>query len=307
MSAEPLLDDSSSVSLTNIELIDLFKRSHSSLRSQPSHRYPNETLIYHGYIGCARLYPTAAILLCTLAAYCQIHQSCPRFGIQAQVKSLCFLHDTPYRPYLNAQFSAAYDIYLEILHHVKQRHRAALNHDTLNWRMLNSCPACFYKLEDEPVLEFDWLVSIDGNNSLKRWNSTIYGSNPRIDSRKARSDYWIDTCDVDRFKDEVKTRERDTNDDNWEDETIAAEGITPAFSCVNRWRNAGPETRKKMFSGFDESGIFIAACRHRFVVLACDMIWSGELAKYPLAIIDKLLAVYGKNGSCAYDIHFQRH
>lgn len=114
---------------------------------------------------------------------------------------------TPYRPYLNAQFSAAYDIYLEILHRVKQRHRAALNHDTLNWRMLNSCPACFYKLEDEPVLEFDWLVSIDGNNSLKRWNSTIYGSNPCIDSCKARSDYWINTCDVDRFKDEVQTRE----------------------------------------------------------------------------------------------------
>lgn len=90
---------------------------------------------------------------------------------------------------------------------MKQRHRTALNHDTLNWRMLNSCPACFYKLEDEPALEFDWLVSIDGNNSLKRWNSTIYGSNPRIDSRKARTDYWIDTCDVDRFKDEVKTRE----------------------------------------------------------------------------------------------------
>ncbi|KAG1789934.1 uncharacterized protein HD556DRAFT_1243055 [Suillus plorans] len=308
MSAEPLLDDSSSVSLTNIELIDLFKRSHSSLQSQPSHRYPNETLIYHGYIGCAPLYPTAAISLRTLAAYRQIHRSCPRFSIQAQVKSLCFLHDTPYRPYLNAQFSAAYDIYLEILHRVKQRHRGALNHDTLNWRMLNSCPACFYKLEDEPVLEFDWLVSIDGNNSLKRWNSTIYGSNPRIDSRKARSDYWIDTCDVDRFKDEVQTREsdymmqRDTNDDNWEDETIAAEGTTPAFSCVNQWRNAGPETQKKMFSVFDESGIFIAACRHRFVVLACDMIRSGELAKYPLAIIDKLLAVYGKNGGCAYDI-----
>ncbi|KAG2352683.1 hypothetical protein BDR07DRAFT_1454895 [Suillus spraguei] len=252
MSAEPLLDDSSS------------------------------TLIYHGYIGCAPLYPTAAISLCTLAAYRQIHRSCPRFSIQAQVKSLCFLHDTPYRPYLNAQFSAAYDVYLEILHRVKQ--------------------PCFYKLEDEPALEFDWLVSIDGNNSLKRWNSTIYGSKPRIDSRKARSDYWIDTCDVDRFKDEVKTRERDTNDDNWEDETIAAEGTTPAFSCVNRWRNAGPETRKKMFSVFDESGIFIAACRHRFVVLACDMIQSGELAKYPLAIIDKLLAVYGKNGGCAYDI-----
>ncbi|KAG1800235.1 uncharacterized protein HD556DRAFT_1207086, partial [Suillus plorans] len=59
---------------------------------------------------------------------------------------------------------------------------------------------------------------------------------------------------------------------------------------------------KKMFSVFDESGIFIAACRHRFVLLACDMIQSRELAKYPLAIIKKLLAVYGKNGGCAYDI-----
>ncbi|KAG2335915.1 hypothetical protein BDR05DRAFT_897480 [Suillus weaverae] len=72
ISAEPLLDDSSSVSLTNIELIDLFS-IHSSLQLQPSHRYPNKTLIYHGYIGCTPLYPTAAISLCTLAAYHQIH------------------------------------------------------------------------------------------------------------------------------------------------------------------------------------------------------------------------------------------
>lgn len=32
-----------------------------------------------------------------------------------------------------------------------------------------------------------------------------------------------------------------------------------------------------MFAVFDESGIFIAACRHRFVLLACDMVRSGEL------------------------------
>ncbi|KAG1733396.1 uncharacterized protein EDB91DRAFT_1057552 [Suillus paluster] len=76
MSAEPLLDDSSGVSLTNIELIDLFS-THSSPQSHPFHRYPNETLIYHGYIGCAPLYPTAAILLRTLATYRQIHRSCP--------------------------------------------------------------------------------------------------------------------------------------------------------------------------------------------------------------------------------------
>ncbi|KAG2152785.1 hypothetical protein DEU56DRAFT_868810 [Suillus clintonianus] len=283
------------------QLVDAYLdyRSRDSGDGMPTFKDPEpplcdspSTLIYHGYIGCSPIYPTVAISLRTLAAYRQIHRTCPRFSVQAQVKSLCFLHDSPYRPYLCVQFSAAYDIYLEIIHRVNQRLRKALKHDTPHWRML---------------LQFDWLVSIDGNNSLKRWDSAIYGSTRRTDSRKARSDYWLDTCDVDRFKDEVRTRQsdyamqRDSDDDNWTDETTANEGAG-TFTCVNRWRNAGPDTRKKMFSVFDESGIFIAACRHRFVVLACDMVRSGELAKYPLAIIEKLLAVYGKNGGCAYDI-----
>ena len=65
------------------------------------------------------------------------------------------------------QLTATYDVYLNILDRVDCRLKKALGHDTDNWRMLNSCPACFYKLEDEPILDFDWLVSIDGNNSLK--------------------------------------------------------------------------------------------------------------------------------------------
>jgi hypothetical protein len=65
-----------------------------------------------------------------------------------------------------------------------------------------------------------------------------------------------------------------------EDNDIASTLVetNPApFSCANRWKNAGPETRKKMFLVFDELGIFIAACRHWFVLVACDMIQSGEL------------------------------
>jgi hypothetical protein len=104
------------------------------------------------------------------------------------------------------QFSAAYDVYLEILYCVDQRLQRALSHDTPHWRLLNSCPPCFYKLHDEPALDFDWLISIDGNNSLKRWDSTIYGTTAREDSRKARSDYWVDPGAVNNFKDEVKTR-----------------------------------------------------------------------------------------------------
>ncbi|KAG1728427.1 hypothetical protein EDB19DRAFT_1897395 [Suillus lakei] len=208
------------------------------------------------------MYPTVVISLRTLAAYRQSHHTCPCFGIQAQCKTLAFLHDIPYHPYLNMQFSVAYDIYLEILHCVQQHLQAPLGHDTPNWHLLNSCPACFYKLRDEPKLEFDWLISIDGNNSLKRWDSTIYGNTPHVDSRWARSDYWVEPKAVDWFQNAVR-----------------------AHDVI-----------------FDESGIFITACRHCFVLVACDMLRSSELAKYPLVLIDKLLGVYGPNRSCAYDI-----
>lgn len=104
------------------------------------------------------------------------------------------------------QLSSAFDVYLEILQRVDQRLRTALKRDTPNWCLLNSCPACFYKLDDEPKLEFEWLVSVDGNNSLKRWDSTIYGTNARLDSRKARSDFWVDPESVDKFSGEVRSR-----------------------------------------------------------------------------------------------------
>ena len=63
-------------------------------------------------------------------------------------------------------------------------------------------------------------------------------------------------------------------DDDWEVETSH---IHQGFNCVDRWRNARPDVRKKTFSVFEESGIFLATCRHRFVLLACDMVKSGEL------------------------------
>ena len=48
-------------------------------------------------------------------------------------------------------------------------------------------------------------------------------------------------------------------------------------ACVDRWRNAGPEARKKMFALFAIAGIFLAVCRHGHVLVICDMIRSGEL------------------------------
>ncbi|KAG2055401.1 hypothetical protein BDR06DRAFT_981977 [Suillus hirtellus] len=264
----PSSSDTQCLLLSNIELVDLFHIC-SSPQSLLSHKYPNETLIYHGYIGCAPMYPMVAISLCTLVTYCQIHRTYPYFSIQAQCKALCFLHEIPYWPYLCMQFLAAYDIYLKIIHSVDKHLRAPLNHNMPNWCLLNSCLACFYKLQDEPTLEFDWLVSIDGNNSLKHWDSAIYNTTACIDSCKACSNYWIGPMAVGQFKGEVKAQ-GDSSLDDWGDEPIKTN--PGSLTCVSHWQNAGPKTHKKMFSVFHESGIFIAACCHHFILLACNMI-----------------------------------
>ena len=48
-------------------------------------------------------------------------------------------------------------------------------------------------------------------------------------------------------------------------------------TCVDRWKNASPEARKKMFALFTIAVIFLAVCRHGHVLVICDMIRSGEL------------------------------
>ncbi|KAG1723944.1 hypothetical protein EDB19DRAFT_1897988 [Suillus lakei] len=252
-----IADGSHCLSLADIELVDIFGRRRATLRPQPSHIYPNETLIHHGYLG-------------------------------SQCKTLCHLHNIPYRAYLNMQFSAAYDVYLEILHRVKTRLNAALGRNTPNWQLLNSCLCCVYKLEGEPSLTFEWLATVDRNNSLKH-------------SRQPRSDYWINQATVNTFQNEVRAQTSNhPRQDDWGDVLSKMEGSE--FRCMDRWRNAGPEQRKKMFAVFDESGIFIAACRHQFVLLACNMVRSGELAKYRLALLNHLMSVLGENGGCDYDI-----
>lgn len=115
---------------------------------------------------------------------------------------------------------------------------------------------------------------------MKRLGSTVRNAKECLDSRTILSDHWISSEDVDRFKDEVRPRvstfkmchtmcadfdqsnkpltDVDIGDD-WEDVNPAA---GPGLPCINRWRNAGPEERKKMFLMFEESGIFIASCHH---------------------------------------------
>ena len=63
-----------------------------------------------------------------------------------------------------------------------------------------------YRLEGEPETKFSLMCQMDGNNSLKRTNAFVKNVTERIDSRKARADYWLSPEEVDEWKDDVKPR-----------------------------------------------------------------------------------------------------
>ncbi|KAG1871673.1 hypothetical protein F4604DRAFT_1881102 [Suillus subluteus] len=57
-----------------------------------------------------------------------------------------------------------------------------------------------------------------------------------------------------------------------------------------------------MFAIFKKLGIFITVCRHGFLLTICDMVRSGELMKYLIASLNKLMEVFGKNILYGYNI-----
>jgi hypothetical protein len=47
--------------------------------------------------------------------------------------------------------------------------------------------------------------------------------------------------------------------------------------CADRGKNMVNDVTSKMWGIFDETGVFLALCRHGFVLVIADMIRSGEL------------------------------
>ncbi|KAG1880935.1 hypothetical protein F4604DRAFT_1879866 [Suillus subluteus] len=69
---------------------------------------------------------------------------------------------------------------------------------------------------------------------------------------------------------------------------------------VDQFRDDSHEEDK--ISIFEQTGIFLMACHHGFVECIVEMRCSGELAKYGLAAIDRMLDVCGKDQALGYDI-----
>ncbi|KAG1724290.1 uncharacterized protein EDB91DRAFT_1255303 [Suillus paluster] len=93
---------------------------------------------------------------------------------------------------------------------------------------------------------------------------------------------------VEQFRDDVRNQpgERSTRDN---------------ITCTKKWAAAKSMEEDKI-SVFEQTGIFILACRHGFVECITEMKRSGELTKYGLAAVSRLLEVCGQDQGLGHDI-----
>ena len=170
-----------------------------------------------GLIPCAPHLPTIAFTIHVLELFRNTSLRCPHLAINSFVKSLCDLHGIPFCPYLCKQFSICFDVYLSIRNCVDQRIQTALKRNDLGWRLCHACPACTHKLTGEPELVFSILVTMDGNDSLKRVQhrkpapidsgdgvATVVGSpTNRKDERMVGEGYYITREQVDLWNRDI--------------------------------------------------------------------------------------------------------
>ncbi|KAF9036399.1 hypothetical protein BJ165DRAFT_1417245 [Panaeolus papilionaceus] len=259
------------------------------------------SFVRQGMIPCAPEAPTVAFTIRTLELFRTASLRCPRLSIQAFTKTLCDLHRKPYQSYLSKQFSVAYDAYLDILGIVDERVNVALGRDEKGWRLRHACAPCTYKLQGEPNLKFSMLLTMDGNDLLKRLarrdrteemegGRELGENHERNDPRIVRGDYYLSREEVDRWgKGSVDLIPQKTE-------------VTDPNVCDDRWKNMANEKTARMWGIFDETGILLVLCRHSHVLLVMDMVRSGEQSKYPLAALDRLLDAFGSDLAIGYDI-----
>ncbi|KAG1812026.1 hypothetical protein EV424DRAFT_1473620 [Suillus variegatus] len=234
----------------------------------------NIALLRVGLLGCSPTTPTSS------------------FSVQAFTKVLCALHNVTYIKIFCEQFAIAFDVYLAIIREIRSRIDVALGRSDPDWRLHNSCPACTFKQPDEVALFPASLGAMDGNNSAKRMDNVGYTDRQIYPSR-----YMITSEDVDKFKDDVRLRPGERS--------VGDESVQPneSLTCTDNWQAANSTSgSENTVHVFEQTGIFLSACWHGIIQTLTEMRRSGELAKYPLATINKLIDVFGDHLGIGSDI-----
>ncbi|KAJ3562925.1 hypothetical protein NP233_g9276 [Leucocoprinus birnbaumii] len=255
-------------------------------------------LVNLGMIPSAPIRPSMVFSSRTLEYYRNTSTRCPHLSVEAFLKGLADLHGRVYRPHLAKQFTIAYDVFLQIQNEIHQRVLLATGCGTPHWQLKNVCSACTYRLEEEPPLKFNMLVTMDGNDSLKRIlrkttedgddGNPISTVNEVMDSRQVPGDYYLDRDAVNCWA------RQDAGTSGSEDLRLAVED-SDDNPCASRWKNMMTDRTSRMWSIFDETGIFLSLCWHGHVLTVADMVQSGEQAKYPIAMVEVLLDAFGSD------------
>ncbi|KAG2360381.1 hypothetical protein BDR07DRAFT_1452009 [Suillus spraguei] len=253
-------------------------------------------------IASAMVRQVAGITSEALELYCVTHLRSPHLSIQAFVKTMCDLHGIEFHRHLSRQFSIALDIYLQIQRVVASLVTESLRRDSPDWRLKHACPACTYILTNEEQLRFKILYAMDGNDSLKRIlrrsldddDDSLGISSELPTAQLLVSDRYLSRNFVDQFA-------HDTACATGDNVKITNIDQRPAEnSCEGRWKNMDDTKTKKAWGIYDETGVFIAVCRHGFCLLITDMVQSGELS-----VVAKLLDAFGDRLGGGYDIGCQ--
>ncbi|KAG2054248.1 hypothetical protein BDR06DRAFT_982467 [Suillus hirtellus] len=238
-------------------------------------------LVQQGVVLCSPISPSTGVTMQALNFYHIACQHNPHFSIQAY-----------FHRYLSCQFLIMLDMYLQILSDVKSLVHEAIGCSNSNWCLMHVCPACTYTLRDEDTLKFHLLYTMDGNDSLKQvlkkvvWDDSESAELPSTQS--VGGDQYLTRDYVNSFTGDSSVDMLSVNDKE--------------NPCAGYWNNMKDEKTRRMWGVFDKSGIFMAICRHGFSPIIMDMVQSGKQSKYPLAVVSKLLKVFGKDLGGGYDI-----
>ncbi|KIJ29578.1 hypothetical protein M422DRAFT_54124 [Sphaerobolus stellatus SS14] len=261
--------DAPSPSSWSMRILDLHKSRILYFPTLDTDRWMNHTLLRYGCLGTAPLSPHSAFSLRTLSQYHEAHHVCPRLSKEAEIRAMCNINKTPNQKSLADQFRITYDAYFEILDRVQTQVNTVLGRDKPNWRALNVCPACDYRLEGEPSLKYLKLCSrvprfLQSQIRLLDIPTRCqYAQEPTKPKRTAEDPSDKDmnevcmsciiTCGLSnsfhrRLHNHWMCHRLTTDSDEEQDTLVGTEepdDIADSASCVSvctqQWQNAGPE------------------------------------------------------------------
>ncbi|KAF9257866.1 hypothetical protein L218DRAFT_1005710 [Marasmius fiardii PR-910] len=187
----------------------------------------------------------------------------------------------PHGSGLDEQLRSAYDTYLEILRQVKELCLKALHHDTEAAKTSTTCPLCTYRLTGENPLSPSMLIAMD-NKEVDQFKDEVVKNQARAKSKKVGSkltpaNAGPSTSTSLNADTPSNMQPLDKEEVAWLDVLEEDDLAACIDTCVDRWRNAGPESKKKMCQMFAIAGVFLAVCRHGHLLVICDMVRSSEL------------------------------